>query len=91
MVAQGLEQEMQMSREQLENELNSGRFLRRIKRKDRRIVMRLGVTSVEKNESLTIDISMIMNDGSTKGFFLKADPVDDPTGDVKAILSVRCE
>ena len=90
-VAQGLEQEMQMSREQLENELNSGRFLRRIKRKDRRIVMRLGVTSVEKNESLTIDISMIMNDGSTKGFFLKADPVDDPTGDVKAILSVRCK
>ena len=90
-VAQGLEKEMQMSREQLEAELNSGRFLRRIKRKDRRIVMRLGVTSVEKNESLTIDVSMIMNDGSTKGFFLKADPVDDPTGDVKAILSVRCD
>ena len=90
-VAQGLEQEMQLSREQLEIELNSGRFLRRIKRKDRRIVMRLGVTSVEKNESLTIDISMIMNDGITKGFFLKADPVDDPTGDVKAILSVRCK
>ena len=90
-VAQGLEKEMQMPREQLEKELNSGRFLRRIKRKDRRIVMRLGVTSVEKNESLTIDVSMIMNDGSTKGFFLKADPVDDPTGDVKAILSVRCD
>jgi PAS domain-containing protein len=89
--AQGLEQEMQMSREQLEKELNTGRFIRRIARKDRRIVMRMGVNSIEKQESFTIDFSMIMNDGSKKGFFLKADPVVDPTSDVKCILSVRCD
>ena len=89
--AQGLEQEMQMSREQLEKELNSGRFIRRIARKDRRIVMRLGVNSIEKQESFTIDFTMLLNDGKTKAFFLKADPVDDPTSDVKCILSVRCE
>jgi hypothetical protein len=89
--AQGLEQEMQMSRVQLEQELNSGRFIRRIARKDRRIVMRLGVNAIEKQESFTIDFSMNMNDGKRKGFFLKADPVEDPTSDVKCILSVRCE
>jgi diguanylate cyclase (GGDEF)-like protein len=89
--AQGLEKEMEISREQLEKELNSGRFFRRVVRKDRRIVMRLGVNAIGKQESFTIDFSMILNDGSTKDFFLKADPVNDPTSDVKCILSVRCE
>jgi hypothetical protein len=51
----------------------------------------MGVNSIEKQESFTIDFSMILNDGSKKGFFLKADPVADPTSDVKCILSVRCE
>ena len=89
--AQGLEQEMQISREQLEKELNSGRFFRRVVRKDRKKIMRLGADAVNKKENFMSVFIMIMKDGKQKAFFLKSDIVDDETGDVKCVLSIRCE
>jgi diguanylate cyclase (GGDEF)-like protein len=89
--AQGLEKEMQISREQLEQELNSGRFFSRIERKDRSKIICMGIDAVRKKENFTSSFKMIMNDGETKKFFLKSDFLEDETSDVKCILSVRCE
>ena len=89
--AQGLEQEMQISREQLEKELNSGRFFRRIACKDRKKIIRLGADSIKKKIPFTSAFTLVMQDGRQKSFFLKSDIVDDETGDVKCILSIRDE
>lgn len=89
--AQGLEKEMQISREQLEQELNSGKFFRRVDRKDRKKIIRTGVNALRKKENFISSFNMIMNGGEPKGFFLKSDFVEDETSDVKCILSVRCE
>ena len=89
--AQGLEQEMQISREQLEKELNSGRFFRRIAKKDRSRIIRLGVDSLDKKEDFKAVFTMNLADGKAKDFFLKADMIEDSTSDVRCILSVRSE
>ena len=89
--AQGLEKEMQISREQLEKELNSGWFFRRIVRKDRTKIIRLGAEAIRNKENFTASFNMIMKDGQQKSFFLKSDFVDDETGDVKCIFSIRRE
>ena len=86
--AQGLEKEMQISREQLEKELNSGWFFRRIVRKDRTKIIRLGAEAIRNKENFTASFNMIMKDGQQKSFFLKSDFVDDETGDVKCIFSI---
>lgn len=89
--AQGLEQEMQISREQLEKELNSGKFFRRIAKKDRSRIIRLGVDSLDKKEDFKAVFTMNLADGKAKDFFLKADMIEDSTSDVRCILSVRSE
>ena len=89
--AQGLEQEMQISREELELELNSGKFIRRVAKKDRRRIVRLGVNAIRKKEKFTEAFTLNLADGKTKDFILKSEFVEDPISDVKCILSVRCE
>ena len=89
--AQGLEQEMQISREELELELNSGKFIRRIAKKDRKRIVRLGVNAIKKKEDFSATFTMNLADGNAKEFLLKADMVEDPISDVKCILSVHCK
>ena len=87
--AQGMAQEMQISREQLEKELNSGKFFLRVVRKDRKKIIQLGVDAIEKKESFMSAFTMTMENGERKQFFLKGDIVEDDTSDVKCILSIR--
>ena len=89
--AQGLEKEMQISREQMEKELNSGSFFLRIARKDRKRIIQLGVDAVEKKENFISTFAMTMENGEKRDFFLKGDIVEDDTSDVKCILSIRRE
>ena len=89
--AQGLEQEMQISREELELELNSGKFIRRIAKMDRKRIVRLGVNAIKKKEDFSAAFTMNLADGNAKDFLLKADMVEDPISDVKCILSVHCK
>ena len=89
--AQGLEKEMQISREQMEKELNSGSFFLRIARKDRKRIIQLGVDAVEKKENFMSTFAMTMENGEKRDFFLKGDIVEDDTSDVKCILSIRRE
>ena len=89
--AQGLEKEMQISREQLEKELNSGKFFLRVARKDRKKIIQMGVDAVEKKENFISAFTMNMERGQKKDFFLKGDIVEDDTSDVKCILSIRRE
>ena len=80
-----------MSREQMEKELNSGRFFLRIERKDRKRILQLGVDAVKKKENFISAFTMILDDGQKKEFFMKGDIVEDDISDVKCILSIRCE
>lgn len=89
--AQGLEKEMQISREKLERELNSGRFFLRIDKKDRKKVIRQGVEAVQNKENFVSAFTMIMQDGQRKDFFLRGEMADDDISDVKCILSIRSE
>ena len=89
--AQGLEKEMQISREQMEKELNSGSFFLRIVRKDRKRIIQLGVDAVENKQNFISTFAMTMENGEKRDFFLKGDIVEDDTSDVKCILSIRRE
>lgn len=90
-VAHGLEKEMGISREDMERELNSAQFYKRLIPKTESILWKIGFNSIESKESASQVFHMLGADGQTLSIVVDADFVDDPISDVKCILSLRRE
>ena len=90
-VANGLEQAMGLNRAEMENELNTGRFYKRLIPKNESVLWKIALKCVEMRQSASRTFKMIGADGSELGLVVDADFVDDPMSDVKCILAMRRE
>ena len=90
-VAHGLEKDMGISREDMEKELNSAHFYKRLVPTTESILWKIGFKSIESKESASQVFHMLGADGQTLSIVVDADFVDDPLSDVKCILSLRRE
>jgi len=88
-VAHGLEKEMGISRAEMENELNSARFYKRLIPKTESILWKIGFKSIETKQSTSQSFRMMGADGQPLNIVVDADFVDDQLSDVKCILSLR--
>ena len=87
--AHGLEKDMGLSRQQLEEELNSGVLHKRVTSTKETLLWNIAQRSAELKKVLTTDFTMRDGDGEPHSFIVEADYVDDELGDVKCILSIR--
>jgi len=90
-VAHGLESAMGLNRRDMENELNNGRFYRRLIPKNESVLWKIALKCVETQQSTTREFRMAGANGQELHLVVDADYVDDPLSDVKCILSMRRE
>ena len=85
----GLEDSLKLSRDQLEAELNDGRFYTRLTPEDRNRLMRLNRDSREDRQGYSEALTLTAGDGGPVHLNLRADPVNEPDSDVRWIYSIR--
>lgn len=90
-VAHGLEKATGLSRQAMEEELNTGRFYKRLIPKNESVLWKIALKCVELKQSASRQFRMTGADGSILDLVVDADYVDDPMSDVKCILSMRRE
>jgi hypothetical protein len=87
--AHGLEDSLKLSREQLEAELNDGRFYARLTAEERNRLMHLNRDSREDRQGYSQALTLTAGDGSLVHLNMWADPVNEPDSDVRWIYSIR--
>ena len=90
-VANGLEKATGLNARAMEEELNTGRFYKRLIPKNESVLWKIALKCVETRQSTTREFRMIGADGQELDLVVDADVVDDPRSDVKCILSMRRE
>ena len=90
-VAHGLEKEMGLTRTEMEEELNSARFYKRLIPKTESVLWKIGFQCIETRQSVSQAFHMLGADGQILNIVVDADFVDDPLSDVKCILSLHRE
>lgn len=88
-MAHGLEKDMGLSRQQLEEELNTGEFCSGMIPAGKSVLRNIAQQCTQTKENTTAEFSMKGRDGKTLRVVVDADYVDDELGDVKCILSLR--
>ena len=88
-VANGLEKATGLNRGDMEDELNTGRFYKRLIPKNESVLWKIALKCVETRQSATREFKMNGADGEVLDLVVDADFVDDPMSDVKCILSMR--
>lgn len=88
-MAHGLESSMGLSKQQLEDELNSKQFYKRITPLDESVIWKLAQKCAKTKENVSAEFCMQTACGDMLELIVDADYVDDDTGDVKCILSMR--
>lgn len=89
--AHGLEDEMGISKDQLEAELNSGSFYSRILPEDRMRLGKLSMDSLKMEKGFSTSFTMLDSHDRRIRYNIQSDYVNDETSDVKGILSIRKE
>ena len=87
--AHGLEKAMGLSRQQLEEELNTGAFYKRLEAGNDNMLWNIAQSCAEEKRVITTEFEMSGADGDKLSVIVDADFVDDELGDVKYILSMR--
>ena len=88
-IAHGLGGPMGMEAGEVEQELNSGRFYKRLIPQNESVLWKIAVKCVETKQSITRQFQMEGAKGEIISLVVDADYVDDPRSDVKCILSMR--
>jgi len=88
-VANGLEKATGLNAADMENELNSGRFYKRLIPKNESVLWKIALKCVESRQSASQEFRMVGVDDEELKLVVDADFVDDPMSDVKCILSMR--
>lgn len=88
-VANGLEKVTGLNAADMENELNSGRFYKRLIPKNESVLWKIALKCVESRQSASQEFRMVGVDDEELKLVVDADFVDDPMSDVKCILSMR--
>ena len=86
--AHGMEKEMGLSRQQLEEELNTEVFFKRFMQEREWTLLKMAQKCAENKENTTNEFSMTGYDGNRLEVIVDAAYVDDELGDVKCILSL---
>lgn len=87
--AHGLEKDMGLSRRQLEEELNTGVFYKRLIPGGSTELWNIAQRCAEEKKAISAEYAMNGADGEILSVLVDADCVDDELGDVKCILSMR--
>ena len=87
--AHGLEKDLDISKEQLFDELNAGIFYKRLVPSSDRTMWKVAQRCAETKESISDELKIEGNNGKNLSVIIDADYVDDELGDVKCILSMR--
>lgn len=87
--AHGLESCMGLTKQQLEEELNTEKFYKRLVPHGESVLWKIAQKCAESRENATAEFSMAGKDGVKLDLIVDADYVDDDQGDVKCILSMR--
>ncbi len=90
-VAHGLEKATGLGKTEIEDELNTGKFYRRLIPKNESVLWKIALKCVETRQSASREFKMIGVDNEELDLVVDADFVDDPMSDVKCILSMRRE
>lgn len=90
-VAHGLENAMGLGKHEMEEELNTGRFYKRLIPKNESVLWKIALKCVETRQSASREFKMTGVNDEILDLVVDADFVDDPLSDVKCILSMRRE
>ena len=90
-VAHGLEKAMGVGRAQMEAELNSAQFYKRLIPRNESVLWKLGFKCIDMKESVTQRFMMDGTEEEPLHLVVDADYVEDPLSDVKCTLSMRRE
>ena len=90
-VAHGLEKVMGLNRKDMEDELNSWRFYKRLIPKNESVLWKIALKCVDSRQNASREFRMVGAGGEALHLVVDADYVDDPISDVKCILSMRRE
>ena len=89
--AHGLEKDLDISKQQLLDELNQGVFHKRLVPASDRMMWKVAQRCAETKESTSAKLKIRGDNGSLLNVIVDADYVDDDLGDVRCILSMRKE
>ncbi|MEE1159869.1 MAG: EAL domain-containing protein, partial [Atopobiaceae bacterium] len=87
--AHGLEKDLDLSREQLLEELNANLFYKRLIPASERTFWNIAQTCAESKRSTSAELTIMGNNGKLLSVIVDADYVDDELGDVRCLLSMR--
>lgn len=90
-VAHGLEKDMGLTKTEMEHELNTAQFYKRLIPRNESVMWKIGFKCIESKQSITERFMMQTVAGETMALVIDGDYVDDPLSDVKCILSIRKE
>ena len=88
-VAHGLAKDLDLSREQLTEELNANKFYQRLVPAREHSFWSIAHKCAESRESTSAELTIRTNSGKLLNITVDADYVDDALGDVRCILSMR--
>ena len=80
---------MGLSRQQMEEELNTGMFYKRLIPSNDTVLWNIAQSCAEEKKVISTELKMQGADGKILSIAVDADYVDDALGDVKCILSMR--
>ena len=87
--AHGLEKEMGLTRQELEEELNTEQFYKRLILLDECILWKLALNCAEQHENSEAEFTMRGAEGKVLNMLVEADCVAEGSGDVRCILAMR--
>ena len=87
--AHGLEKDLDLSREQLLEELNANLFYKRLIPASERTFWNIAQSCAESKRSTSAELTIMGNNGKLLSVIVDADYVDDELGDVRCLLSMR--
>ena len=88
-VAHGLESAIGMTRKEMEEELNTGKFYRHLVPQNESVLWKIALKCVETQQGATQHFWMQDADGGRIPLVVDADIVKDPFSEVRCILSMR--
>jgi len=88
-VANGLGSAMGLSRSEMENELNTAQFFKRLIPKSESVLWKIAFKCIETRQSTSQPFGIQTANGGILNVVVDADYVDDAFSDVKCILSIR--
>lgn len=87
--AHGLREEMGISAQQLEEEVNAREFYKRLIPTDDSVLWKIAMKCAEERVSNRTEFWMKGKDGQTLDLIFEAEPIQDELSDVKCILAIR--